>query len=478
VEDLSTPALEVPYLEGPATRGGLALAGPTDGSAYFSNFRYDAEAEVTLDPAPARVMPEGAMRTWEVSQAIPPERVRRGSYPDDFALFRTDWQTVEADVRGLVDIADRTARQNQEGDLVLARHVFQSPEDRNLDLDLGYSDEIDLFFNGRRVFSGRSRYQGRDPSFLGVLGLHDQVPVRARKGLNEVLVMVTEYFGGWGFMIQGVGAEPAATDHGAIEEVWETGEVFLTPESVLEDPARDVLYVSSFDAGFAQKPEPSGFISRVSPDGEVLDLRWVEGLNAPAGMATWRDTLFVAERAHLVSIDLATGTVAKRREIPGAVFPNDVAVDGSGTVYISDTRPGNPEDSRIIRFRDGVFDIFVEHGINRANALWIEGGWLYVGNSGDGMLKRVELATGRTEDVVSLGAGIIDGIRRGRDGDLLVSHWAGRIYRITPAGVVTRILDAESRGWNTADIEYIADEGLVIIPTFFDNRVRAVRVAR
>ena len=213
IEDLTEPVLTIPHLEGHSERGGLALAGPLGGSAYFSNFRYDTDAELAFDPVPDREMPEGMMAEWEISQPIPLARIRREAYPGDFGLFRTDWQEVHADTRGLVDIADRTPRVNQNGDLVLARHVFYSEEDRVMNLDFGYSDEVDFFFNGRRLFSGSSRYQGRDPSFLGIVGLHDQVPVQVKKGLNEVFLMVAEVFGGWGFMVQADGpAAPKPTD--------------------------------------------------------------------------------------------------------------------------------------------------------------------------------------------------------------------------------------------------------------------------
>lgn len=478
VENLTEPALVIPYLEGIAEPGGLALTGPTDGSAYFSNFRYDTDATLNFDPAPLREMPNGMIEDWQVSQAIPAERVQRESYPSDFALFRTDWQPVKADMRGLVDIADRTARQNANGDLVLARHVFYSDSDRIMNLDFGYSDEVDFFFNGRRVFSGKSRYQGRDPSFLGILGLHDQVPVRVRQGLNEIFLMVAEFFGGWGFEIQANGeVTPKPTDHAVTEEVWSTDDVFLTPESVLKDPNRNVLYVTSFDTDFARKPEPSGFISRMTVDGEILDLRWVEGLNAPCGMDIWHDTLFVAERQHLLAVDLAHGSVANRWEIPDADFPNDVVIDDQGTIYVTDTRGGNPTDSRIYRFSNGAFDVFANAGVERANGIWIHDRWLYIGNTGDGMLKRVELATGKMEEVISFGAGILDGIRVDQDGNLLVSQWFGRLYRVTPEGGLTEILDAESQGWNVADFEYLPDTRTVVIPTFFDNRVRAVRVS-
>jgi hypothetical protein len=477
VEDLEEPALVIPYLEGGLEGGALALTGPKDGSAYFSNFRFSGDVELEFDPPPEREVPEGMIWNWAVSQAIPVERVRREAYPSFFSIFLTDWRLLEADVRGLVDIADRTARQNPSGDLALARHIFFSDEDRVMNLSFGYSDEIDFFFNGRRVFSGQSRYQGRDPSFLGILGLHDQVPVQVRKGLNEILLMVTEVFGGWGFMVQADRElSPKPTDHAATAEVWMTPDTFLTPESVLKDPIRDVIYVTNFDTNYGSKPDPSGFVSRLSMDGEILDLNWVEGLDAPTGMDIWRDTLYVAERENLVAIDLATGTIAGRWAIPDPVFPNDLVIDDGGTIYISDTRSGNPIDSRIYRFRDGAFDIFANAGIEQANGLWIHEGWLMVGNSGDGMLKRVELETGKMEDILSLGAGILDGIRVDAEGNLLVSHWEGRVYRISPGGELVEILDAASQGWNTADFEFLPEENLLLIPTFTDNRVRAVRI--
>jgi hypothetical protein len=473
----SEPALVIPYLEGHSDSGALALDGPRNGTAYFADFRVQTGVGLHFEPSEPRSPPAGVIKEWEVSQAIPLDRVQRGSYPNSFSLFRTDWMPLEADERGLVDIADRTPRENQAGDLAIARHVFHAQEHGEVNLNLGYSDEIDLFVNGRRVFSGASRYQGRDPSFLGIVGLHDQIPIQVRKGLNEILVMVTEHFGGWGFMIQAnEELAPKPTAHAETEEVWVTADVFLTPESVLKDPQRDILYVTNFDTDFARKPEPSGFISRLSPDGEVLDLHWVEGLMAPCGMDIWQDTLFVAERRHLLAVDLATGTVAGRWEIPEADFPNDVVIDDQGTVYISDTRSRNPTDSRIYRFKDGTFDVFVNEGVEQANGIWIHDDWLLIGNSGDGMMKAAELATGKMRSVLSFGAGILDGIRVDEDGNLLVSQWNGRLYRMTPEGGLTEILNSESQGWNTADFEYLPEEKLLVIPTFFENRVRAVRI--
>ncbi len=416
---------------------------------------------------------------WMVAGPYPAERVNRSAYPNFYAIFLAPWKEVEAGPQGLVDLDLHVPRENPNGDLVIARYVFWSATDEVRDLHLGYAGEVDVFFNGWRVFSGRRPVTLPDRSTMASLGCPDRVPLYLRRGLNEVFLMVSVAGGEqpWAFRAgTGEPLTPKTLRHQASREVWSTPDTFLTSESVLKDPNRPVLYVTSFDNEYAQKPGPSGYVSRLAMDGRILDHRWVDSLNAPTGMDIWHDTLFVAEREHLLAIDLATGAVAGRWAIPDPVFPNDLVIDDEGTVYISDTRTQDWADSRIYRFREGRFDIFANEGISRANGLWIHDGWLIVGSSGDGLLKKVELSTGRIETIVSLGAGIIDGIRVDRQGNYLVSHWEGQVYRISPDGEVVELLDALPMGWNTADFEYLPDESLLLIPTFLDNRVRAVRL--
>ncbi len=432
-------------------------------------------AFLLLGPIPA--CGQTPVPEWKVAGPFPAERVDRTVYPNFYAIFLAPWEDVAAGSLGLVDLNMLVARENPGGDLVIARHVFWSDREKVLDLHLGYAGEADLFFNGWRVFSGRRSGAFPDRSALVAIGCPDQVPLYVRKGLNEIFLMVSSTSGAWAFRAgTSEPLEPKALAHEGTREIWATPDTFLTPESVLKDPNRDVLYVTSFDNGYAQKPGPSGYVSRLSLEGEILDHRWVDSLHAPTGMDTWHDTLFVAEREHLLAVDLTSGEIAGRWRIPDPVFPNDVVIDDEGTVYISDTRTGDWAESRIYRFREGRFDVFANEGISRANGLWIQDGWLLVGSSGDGLLKRVELSTGRVETLLSLGAGIIDGLRVDSRGNYLVSHWEGQLYRISPLGEVVELLDALPAGWNTADFEYLPEEELILVPTFLDNRVRAIRI--
>ncbi len=478
LNDMEEPALLIHELKHGVSSGGVGVLGPADETACFSDFRFRTDDDLAFGEPPAVETPPGTITDWEISRTYPAERVPRDGYPHFYSIFYAGWQKVMPEASGLVDIARYVTRENQEGDLVLARTVFRSDGGEEIKLSFGYSDEVDLFFNGVKIFSGKSGYRHRDPSFLGVVGPFDAVHVRTERGLNEIFMMVTETFGGWGFMMQADGElEPPIREHDRATKVWETPQIFLTPESVQYDPEREVLYVSNFDNQYAQRSEPSGYISRLSLTGEVLEQKWVEGLHAPTGLGILDDRLWVTERGNLTEIELGTGRIVNRYPIPDVDFPNDLAIDSEGNIYISDTRPTAHMDSRIYRFKDGEFEVWLNDEIFRANGLFIQGEHLLVGNTGDGKLKAVHLKDKTVSEIASLGVGVVDGIRVDNRGNYLVSHWEGQTYVVAPDGEVVEILDTSYDGANAADFEYIRERNLLIIPTFVDNRVVAYRVS-
>ncbi len=280
------------------------------------------------------------------------------------------------------------------------------------------------------------------------------------------------------------GTSQAGKSKEYLKFLWSTPAVFRTPESVTYDEKRDVLYVSNFNirGGFLQGDNQSfdEFISRVNTNGEIEQLEWVTGLNAPTGMSVFEDTLYVVERNTLVEINIEAAQIANRYRIPGARFVNDVEFDGNGIGYISD----NDQNASvtIYRFADGVIGPWINRNqIYRTNGLCLDQDMLIGCDFNSMYLKGVRLSDGQIENMAYLGAtGIIyDGLRVVDENSYITSDWTSNVCLVYKPGAVRRILDLSTMNpiagsmVNCADIEYIPQKKLLIIPTFNDHRLLA-----
>jgi sugar lactone lactonase YvrE len=270
---------------------------------------------------------------------------------------------------------------------------------------------------------------------------------------------------------------PVTKDHSRVTKLWETPAEFKIPESVLYDPKREILYVSSFSR-IGQGSANTGFISKLTLDGRIDELKWIDELDGPCGMGIYEDRLYVVEcSGNLVEIDIDAGKIAKRVPVPGAEFLNDLAIDRAGTIYMSNSSRV-PAATDIHRFRAGKCEVWKDGtDLHRANGLFVHDNRLIVGNTGDGCWKRVELDSGHVSDIACLGAGINDGIRVDSDGNYLLSHWEGQLYRVSPSGEVVELLDTMAAGLNCADFEFVRNRDLLVVPTFLGNNVVAYTLA-
>jgi sugar lactone lactonase YvrE len=258
----------------------------------------------------------------------------------------------------------------------------------------------------------------------------------------------------------------------SVEERWATDRVMKTPESVLYDEERDLLYVSNINGSPLGK-DGNGFISKLATDGTVIELEWVTGLNAPKGAGIADATLYVTDIDELVAVDIRSGDVVGRYPAPGSIFLNDVAVDREGRVYISDSSKDN---SVIYRF-DGTDVAAWLHGdeISMPNGLCMDGERLLVGNSGDGSIKSVDPSSKRVTVVASVGSGI-DGLRRYGDHGFVVSDWRGATVLVGRGGEIVPLVNTTDADINAADLELVAKLNLLVIPTFYDDRVVAYTI--
>jgi len=469
IDEAEQPALIIDDLKHGLSRGTIGVMGPADKTSYFSNFRYTKDADLKFDPPPQVETPPGLLSSWQLSPVFKADQIDRELCPDKDELAQMEWQSVSCEPSGLVDIARHKKRLGRAPDCVLAKTTLYSEKEEVKKLLFGYTDEIHLFLNGKILFTGNSAYRLRDGSFLGIVGLYDAVYLPLKKGKNELLLMITEGFGGWGFICQDGRAVYLEED---VQKMWDTENTLKIPESVVYDPKRNVVFVSNYDGYNPSNNQGKQFLSKVSLDGTIEKLKWVEGLNNPTGLTRHEDKLYVVERNNLVEIDIESGNILNRYPAPQPGFMNDVAIDSSGNAYISDSRK-----HVIYRVANGKFEVWFEDSeIRNPNGLHVHHNKLIVGNNGDSSLKSIDLESKQVATICQLGAGIIDGIKTDSGGNYIVSHWEGKIYRITPSGQVTKLLDSTAPKINTADFDYVVEKNLLIIPTFTDNRVLAYKV--
>lgn len=254
----------------------------------------------------------------------------------------------------------------------------------------------------------------------------------------------------------------------SLELKWTTDSTLNTCESVLFDKERNILYVTNID-GDPSKKDKNGYISKVSVEGKVDSLKWITGLNAPKGMGLSNGKLYVTDITALVEIDIAKGKVLKKYEVPGSKFLNDITTDSAGLVYFSDSETG-----KIHVLDKGKVAVWKE-GYQQPNGLLAMNNKLYLASMGSSDFKVIDMAS-KKDSVLATGLGMGDGvIYTGKEGQFIVSNWKGEIFFIKD-GQAKKILDTKDKNLNTADIEYISEKNLLLVPTFSGNKVQAYEV--
>lgn len=251
---------------------------------------------------------------------------------------------------------------------------------------------------------------------------------------------------------------------------WETDTSLTTCESVLYDQERDVLYVSNIN-GSPEGKDGNGFISKLGLDGKITEREWVKGLNAPKGLGLYQNKLYVADIDRILEIDVTNGKISKTYAVEGAKFLNDVTVDTTGRVYVSDTGSGN-----IILIEGGKLSKWMEN-IDAPNGLLAEGDKLQMLTWSGQTINTIDVASKQvTVNIDSVE--MLDGIEPVGDGSYLLSSWNGVIHYVDNGWKNTTVLDLRADSVNSADIEYIQDRKLLLVPTFFKNTVRAYEVTK
>jgi hypothetical protein len=281
---------------------------------------------------------------------------------------------------------------------------------------------------------------------------------------------------------------------------------FEHPESIVHDTLLDLYLVSNVGSlppsGFPGALDHNGYISRVTPEGVILELKWIQDgvngvtLNSPKGIWLYRRALYVADVDTLRVFDRFTGAPLRNVAMPNpfapsSLFLNDVVVDNDGAAYLTDNlnsaifvvdpegrasvlaagaQVGNPNG--ILADESGVSWVtFLGHEVRRlkrSGKIVTEASLATVDVSG------LQLAPGVP---LPPGALLLDGYGR-FDGSLLVSSWlTGKVYLVGRSGkdidTVVEVKDAVNSPPTDgpADLNVDQRRNRLLLPLFNANQL-------
>ncbi|KPK84717.1 MAG: hypothetical protein AMS27_09160 [Bacteroides sp. SM23_62_1] len=412
--------------------------------------------------------PINLVEGWELSATFDVSGLSRDTYPHFLTIFSARWEQVTSNGSGWINITRRRGVDTSAYG-AYGRTFFYSGEKTPFTIKVEFSEEMHLFFNGKFIHKDKKK----EESAPGII----ELKLTAKQGLNELFIFILSTSTDWRFRVSSSPMmKPINVDHALVQISWTTESSFLTPESVQYDPLKNLFYVTSYDYEYYTKGSPSGYVSKIDGEGRILDREWITGLFAPTGLCLHKNRLYVIVRNGIIVFDTKRGDYITQYDIANTDFLNDITVDSLGRIYISDTSTDPEKPDIYILDNNEVQPWYQSEHVSRTNGIFVYKGNLLIGNNGEGLLQAIDLETKSISTICSLGAGIIDGIRIDNNGNYLVSHWEGKVFRITPQGEITEIFDTRLEGYNAADFEFSREYNTLYIPTFLGNRVAALRL--
>lgn len=258
-------------------------------------------------------------------------------------------------------------------------------------------------------------------------------------------------------------------------ELWRVGGLEM-PESALFDTARDRIVVSNIN-GSPADVDGNGFLSLITAEGRIDTLHWVDGFDAPKGMAMVGDRLFVADLTYIREVDVTSGTLVASHPVAGAQFLNDVTAAEDGSVYVSDMTA-----DAIYHLKDGKVEPWLRDArLNTPNGLAVDGSTLFVGTwgpnmqtdfstDGPGGLIAIDLASKAITDIQGAEtAGNIDGVVLDGDTVFMTDYMKGVLLRFDANGTLSEVARLKP---GSADIG--GNGGTLYVPMMFEGGLIAL----
>lgn len=257
-----------------------------------------------------------------------------------------------------------------------------------------------------------------------------------------------------------------------LEKLWETDTLLTTCEAVRYNAEENIIYVSNIGQVPPDKKDEDGSISILNKEGKIINQNWVTGISAPKGSNYFNGKLYVTNIDEIVKIDMKSGKIDKKYAVENAIFLNDIDIDKNGDVFFTDSRA-----SRLYKLVNDEVSLWLDlKGVN-PNGILVEKDRVLVASYSKGDFIAIDK---QTKKRTVLATGIVggDGIEPIDEG-YIISTWPGEIFFVGKNqhnNKAVKILDTKKEKLNAADIGIIPNENILLVPTFFGNKVMAYKI--
>ena len=192
------------------------------------------------------------------------------------------------------------------------------------------------------------------------------------------------------------------------------GQLLNRPESIVFDAVRNRYLASNFGNGYLVQIDTSGAQSYFV-NTQHTSIKGLEILG---------DTVYVGAPTSVMGFNLNTGALVMDVAIPGAGGLNDVAVDSSGNLYVSDFPGGTIYK---IRLSDRTWSAFAWDSLANPNGIYYDPSnrrLLVCSYRTNSPIQAVDLADSSVSTMVATSLSNCDGITQDTFGNFYVSSWA------------------------------------------------------
>jgi len=253
---------------------------------------------------------------------------------------------------------------------------------------------------------------------------------------------------------------------------------FETPESV-EYYSKEDLYLVTNIHGNPLEKDGNGFVSKVKPDGTILNLKWIDGaiegvdLDAPKGAEIVGNYLYITDLQNIRIFELPSGKPHKTIHIKDSTFLNGITKADEDSVYVTDSglkegfAPSGTDTVYQIDRNGNVKSILKDPEMGRPNGIIHSNNELYIVTFGSGELFKIDEQHIKQPMPKPSKAGL-DGFVQLEDGTFLISSWGESAiysYHKNKYEVLFKDLDAP------ADMGIDTKRNRLLIPLFKENKL-------